>query len=155
MIRVYRAKQIGSGTRDDPYRSVLHNFVDVTQGDHFEEIDFPLRKFSVCLLSARQSVHDAVVAYEAVNPGTVNYLSSLHPDMASLRNQYAQPWANLPLAFRTKAEALLGVDGLADFSGTIKQVFKRLLMRYRQNQRDAVGNTKPITTAFKFGAEDF
>jgi len=155
MIRVYRAKQIGTGTHEDPYRSILHNFIDIARGDNFQEIDMPSKRFSICLLDAPKSAHDAIVAYEAANPGTVNYLSSLHADMVGLRTQYSQPWADLPLAFRTKAENILGVDGLADFSGSVKQVFKRLILKYFQAQKLAANDLTPVRLNFKFGGDDF
>ena len=154
MVRVYRTRQIGTGTQIDPYRSILHDFIDVSKGDTFEEIDLP-GKYSICILSARKAVHDAIVAYEALNPNTANYLSSLHTNMTGLRTQYAQTWADLPLAFRIKAEKLLGADGLTDFSGTIKQVLKRLIFKYFQAQKQASGDTKPISPTFRFGGEDF
>jgi len=154
MIRVYRARKIGTGVYPDSYRSILHDFIDVSKGDSFDEIELP-GKCSICILDARKAVHDAIVAYEALNPGSVNYLSSPHADMAGLRTQYAQPWADLPLAFRTKAEKLLGADGLADFSGTIKQVLKRLISIYSQAQKSASGDTKSISPTFRFGGEDF
>lgn len=155
MIRIYRAKQIGTGIYTDPYRSVLHDFIDINQGDSFTEIDLPSGRRSICILDARQEVHDAIVLYEKANPGTVNYLSTLHADMAGLRTQYTQDWAGLPLAFRTKAETLLGADGLADFTGTIGQVFKRVLTKYSQAQKAENGDFSIAASTIKFGGDTF
>lgn len=155
MVRVYRAKQIGTGTYLDPYTSVLNGLIDVSRGDHFYEIDFPTKRCSICLVNAPKSAHDAIVAYEAAYPGSVNYLSSLHTDMAGLRTQYSQPWADLPLAFRTKSENLLGVDGIADFTGTIGQVFKRVLLKYLQAQKTEAGDLSPIASKINFGEDTF
>ena len=155
MIRVYRAKQIGTGAYTDPYRSILHDFIDINQGDSFTEIDLPSGRRSICVLDARQSVHDAIVAYEALNPGSVNYLSTLHADMKGLRTQYEQNWSSLPLAFRTKAENLLGVDGLVDFTGTIKDILKRILIKYSQNQKELGGDFSPEPTTITFAGDKF
>ena len=149
MIRVYRAKRIGTGTYEDPYRSILDNFANAAVGGHFYEVVELTEKVSVCLLTAPKAVHDAIVAYEVANPSSVNYLSGLHADMAGLRTQYSQLWADLPLAFRTKAESLLEIDGLADFTGTIKQVLGRLLKKYEQSKIIAKVNS------VSFGGEVF
>lgn len=133
MIRLYIGQQIGTGTYLDPYRSILNNFIDITKGDTFDSICSLSSKFSICLLNAGQAAHDAAVAYKAVNPGTIIYLSSLHADMVGLRAQYAQIWSSLPLTFRSVAENFLTAHGIADFTGTIKDVLKRLIVKYSMN----------------------
>lgn len=156
MVRLYRVKQVIAIDSIGEYtRSLLHDFIDITRGDRFHEIDMPANRFSICLLSAPQSVHDSIVAYEAANPGSVNYLSPVYDNMAGLKTMLKKDWASLPSAFRDKVESLLNLDGLADFSGTVKAVLKRVLRLHMTSQKTASNDTSPVPSTFKFGGETF
>jgi hypothetical protein len=60
-VRFYLAPQQGTGTMIDPYRSILNDLIDITQGDWFDEIDNPARLISICCVHASQVSHDAII----------------------------------------------------------------------------------------------
>jgi hypothetical protein len=66
MLRLYLAPQIGSGTRQNPFRSLLNNLIDTAAGDRFSEMDNPARHISLCCLDASSATHTAVSANSQV-----------------------------------------------------------------------------------------
>jgi hypothetical protein len=67
-IALYRAPQIGSGTIEDPFRSILNELIDTSAGEWFDEIDHESvkdaaevrRLESVCCVRAAQKTHDRI-----------------------------------------------------------------------------------------------
>lgn len=63
-IRFYLAPQQGTGTFQDPFRSILNDLIDVQAGDSFQEIDNPARRISICCVRASDATH-AVISADA------------------------------------------------------------------------------------------
>jgi len=61
-VRFYVAPQIGDGTFQNPYRSILNDLVDVESGDWFDEIDHPARRISICCVHASDATHAVILA---------------------------------------------------------------------------------------------
>lgn len=62
LVRFYLAPQQGTGTFQDPYRSILNSLINIQQGDWFDEIDNPARRISICCVHALQGSHDVIIA---------------------------------------------------------------------------------------------
>lgn len=62
LTRFYVAPQQGDGSFLNPYRSILNDFINIHQGDWFDEIDNPARHISICCVHALQTSHDAILA---------------------------------------------------------------------------------------------
>ena len=159
-IRIYRAKQIGTGTWEDPYRSILNEFIDIHQGDWFDEIDNPLTHFSICMVYARQVAHDAIYADRTVNPGRIVYLSPLSKDDVEKRINLSILWSILPLAFRMIALNVITKDGFeimeVQADHTLKDIIRLLIYKnFRQQRLAAGGIIPPSWEKFKFAGEDF
>lgn len=154
MIRVYRAPQIGTGTWDDPFRSILHDFIDPDKGDSFTEIDNPVKKVSICVLNARQSVHDAIFAYRQANPGQIIYLSDLLSDRLAYKGQLEQRISSFPLSFRSVLTIAITADG-GMIDGTLRAVIKSIILKYFEAQKSVSGDKAPLPTRFIFDSEDY
>lgn len=159
-IRIYRAPQIGTGTFTDPYRSLLNTFIDVSQGDWFDEIDNPSARQSICTVHARQSVHDAIYADRIPNPGRIVYLSPLCADDIEKRAQLTATWTSFNKPFRNNCLSVLANYGITDADipagATLKDVLRLALTRFFDHQRAASGGVVPQSWGtFRFAGEDF
>jgi hypothetical protein len=132
-IRIYVAPQIGSGTREDPYRSIIRNFIDVTQGDRYDEIDNPRTRTSVCTVYARQEVHDALYADREANPGRIVYLLPLSDTDDDKRANLAVPWTSIPEQFRERVTSILAAAGCGEVpeGATLQDVLRMLCEAYQ------------------------
>ncbi len=159
-IRIYIAPQIGSGSLKDPYRSILHNYVDVHKGDWFDEIIDPIAKESMCTLYARQVVHDAIYADRLTNPGRIVYISPLVADDGIKKAKFAGRWDSLSLDFRIavmeKLEILsIGVKDIED-AVTLKDVLRVIIIKSFEKQRATHNGEIPANWGkIKFAKEDF
>ena len=79
-VRFYLASQKGDGTFLNPYRSILNDLIDITQGDWFDEIDNPARHISICCVHASDDAHTAIEKDLKVIP-----VSLLYKDEAELK----------------------------------------------------------------------
>ncbi len=160
-IRIYIAPQIGSGTFQDPYRSLLNNFIDVSQGDWFDEIDNPATRHSICTVHASQATHDKIYADRLTNPGRIVYLSTLAPDDATKCVVLQSTWLSFPLVFRKAAAAMLMkaaniTDTDLSNAVTLKDVLRGLIHRNFTQQRLAAFEEVPSKWGtFKFAGEDW
>lgn len=66
LVRFYIAPQIGTGTMEDPFRSLINNYVNVSEGEWFDEIDNPARRISLVCVHAIQATHDTIAADTSV-----------------------------------------------------------------------------------------
>ena len=61
-VRFYVAPQQGDGTFQNPFRSVLNDLINISQGDWFDEIDHPARRISICCVHASDATHAVILA---------------------------------------------------------------------------------------------
>ena len=64
--RVYLAPLIGTGTKQDPFRSLLNSYIDPSAGDWFTDYSNVFRKFSLVFCFASASAHAAIVSDQEV-----------------------------------------------------------------------------------------
>lgn len=82
-IRIYQSPQIGDGLSPmTAFRSRLHQHIDITQGDHFDEIDNPLTRTSISTVWATQAAHDRIALDPKIIP-----LSDLWVDDANKKDK--------------------------------------------------------------------
>lgn len=132
MLRIYIAPQIGSGTFDDPYRSILNDFIDVRNGDRFDEIDNPNTRHSICAVAASQNTHDKIYADRIKYPERIVYVSPLVSNDKEKKDALVTTWATVPESFRGAAGAGLLKQGLKETDiindMTIKDVLRILIL---------------------------
>ena len=160
-IRIYLAPQIGSGTStQDPIRSILNDFVDVRNGDKFDEIDNPSVKQSICTVYASQETHDAIYADRVTNPGRIVYISNLINNALDHDIGLQTEWRTLPQAFKNAAISKLNDVGVTanDLSDTVtlKDVLRVVLHTFFNRQREFVGGIVPLKwDKIKFSGVEF
>jgi len=137
-VRIYIAPQIGSGMLVDPnpanwsdttgpYRSLLNKYVNVSEGEGFEEIDHPARRISICTVEASATTLDAIEADGRVIP--------VLPIRATDRTHLAQilnaPFSSYPLAWRNAARTKLESLGVntewITGTNTMKDVLRQII----------------------------
>lgn len=139
MKRIYRAPQVGTGSINDPITSILNELIDVQAGDHFDEIDHPARKYSICTVTASQKTHDAIES-----DGRSVALTPLLSDIGFV-SAMDTPFADVPQALRDKAKAQLESDGINTAwimgTNTLRDVLRHLCrMHFFSQIADGVGN---------------
>ena len=123
-ISFYLAPQQGTGTFLDPYRSILNNLIDITQGDWFDEIDNPARHISICCVHTSDATHATI----ATNAQVIT-VSPLYADDSQLQTGMSTLLSSIPGigAIRTKLESN-GIDtSWATGSSTIKDAIQYLI----------------------------
>jgi hypothetical protein len=125
LVQLYVAPQIGTGTRADPYRSVIQNYIDISAGESFDEIDFPSRRKSICAVFALQATHDVINADNTIIP----LLPSIQPDEAAWHAILDTPLTEFPSAWKTAASTKLEAAGIP-VDWIISTTTLRDLLRY-------------------------
>lgn len=59
---IYLTPMIGSGTRQDPFRCKLNNYIDPAQGDIYSSYDSPGRRIAIAVTTASDAAHAAIAA---------------------------------------------------------------------------------------------
>ena len=109
LVRFYVAPQQGDGSHGNPFRSILNDLINISQGDYFQEIDNPARRISICCVHASQATHDAIVA-----DGRALEVGNLIED-TQLKNHLDSPINTIPniAALKTALETK-GISSCAD-----------------------------------------
>lgn len=127
MIRIYLAPQIGTGTRQDPFRSLLHDLINVAGGDSFDEIDNPAKRMTVCTVTASQVTHDAIAADGRVTPlmpAVVSDMDALNAVLDTQFSSFDSTWRSATSA----AAELAGINtGWINLTNTLRDVMQYLL----------------------------
>lgn len=154
-VRIYIAPQIGTGAFHDPYRSKLNEYINVENGESFDEIDNPARRHSLCFVIAKPATHAAIAADAeiiAVTPNEVtkeNVHAILDTPLSSLNQTFKQSVSD---ALEAKGVSFAWAGG----ENTIRDVLRYLLRVHFFAQRiEGEGNApvfnflkKNLTTEF-------
>lgn len=116
------------------WRSIMHNFIDVTVGETFDEIDHPLRHASITSVTATAASHTAIMADGRATP-----LSPLVDSKADLvvwldRNVASLP-SNIRTAMVTKLEGLGINTAWIGPKNTLRELIRYLLRTFAWAQR--------------------
>lgn len=149
-IRQYLAPQRGTGTDADPYTSILNDLIDITQGEGFDEIDHPARRYSICTVTASQATHDVIAADARVTVITPRTCA----DAADFRAVLDAPFSSWPQAWRDAARARCETLGIntewITASNTLRDVIRYLIRQHFFCQiadGGANGNVKALLSA--------
>lgn len=133
LIRVYLAPQLGNGSFQDPYRSLLNEFVSVPDGETFDEIDNPARRYSICVVYAKQDTHDVIAA-----DTRISVLSPLYADAAVFKSGLDAPFSSWPQELRQLVLTALDGKGIntgwITLSNTPRDVYRVLLRVHALSQ---------------------
>lgn len=155
-IRIYVAQQRGSGSDLDPYTNVLNDLIDVSAGDKFQEIDNTARKVSICVVTASNATHSAIIADGRAVPVT----PSVATDDASFRAILNSPFDSYPTEWKTAAKTKLeqwGVNtGWITGSNSIKDVIRYIIRHYfmAQSATDSSAMTQLLSVGLDTTAGD-
>ena len=125
-VKIYIAPQIGSGTFEDPFRSKINTYIDVSLGESFDEIDNPARLYSICFVTARPATHATITADSEI-------VSLIQQDVtpAQLASKLDMLVSDLPSAFKNNVKNALEARGISfawvGASNTVRDVFRYLL----------------------------
>lgn len=102
-IRFYIAPQQGTGTFNDPFRSILNDFINPANGESFQELDNPARRISVCCMTATDATHATIGG-----DSRIIVASRLYSDLSSAKIGLQESLDNLPgiIALKTKLETI-------------------------------------------------
>lgn len=143
-VKIYIAPQIGNGTFEDPFRSLINNYIDVSAGEGFTEIDNPARRYSICAVTAQPITHAAITA----DPSVIS-LTPIDVTAAELAAQLDQLVSSLPLSFRNNVQAALEAHGISfawvGATNTVRDVFRYLLrVHFFSQMADGEGNANVL-----------
>ncbi len=110
-----------------PYRSLLNNLINASNGDNFDEIDHPARRISICTVEASSATLDAIETDVRVIP----VIPLRATDRTHLATILSAPFSNYPLAWRNAARAKLESWGIntewITGSHTMKDVLRQVI----------------------------
>ena len=133
MFRIYIAPQIGTGTKQDPIRSIINNFIDIRNGEWFDEYDFPARKYSMIFVFASQATHTLIG-----NDSQVVIMSGQYENKSELKTGLNVLVGDLPPAMKSNVLAKLEAGGVnagwISNSNTLKQVIRYILLHFTLSQ---------------------
>ena len=137
-VRFYVAPQQGDGTMLNPFRSVLNDLINISQGDWFDEIDHPARRISICCVHASDATHAVILADSRPVP-----ISELYEEgavgigLAKIFNNITES-----TALKTKMENQGISTAWITSSNTMRDVLRYLIRIFTITQvSDGEGNT--------------
>ena len=133
MIRLYISSRIGAGIMFDPYRSKIHNFVDVSTGEWFDEYRHSARDISICFVEAEAATHTDIN-----NDPDIYRISELYDDVDDFRDGLSRQMSTIPVGIRTEMETrfeAIGVNtGWIVGTNTVRDVLRYLLRQFTLSQ---------------------
>ena len=134
-FRLYAASMIGVGTRSDPWRNIIFDYIDTSIGEKLSVYDNNNRMFSLCMLQAEDATHTTVLALTEVT--LLSLLASTLPELVGWLDS---DWSDLSQAARDTAVARLETDGGISMAwigsgNSLRQVFRYALQMHNINQR--------------------
>lgn len=143
MFGIYYAPQIGTGTEEDPFRSLLNDFIDVQVGEWFDEIDNPARRFSICVVSASQTTHNSIGA----DIRCTLLIPTLAGNQEDLRTLLNTSFSSFSVGWRNAAQAKLEELGVSTTwitgTNTLRDVIRYILRTHFFAQiADGKGNNQ-------------
>uniref|UniRef100_A0A6M3JU11 Uncharacterized protein n=1 Tax=viral metagenome TaxID=1070528 RepID=A0A6M3JU11_9ZZZZ len=125
--RFYIAPQKGIGTEENPYRSILNDFINIHVGEWFDEIDHPARHISICCVHAGDTVHANILIDAKIFP-----ISPLFNDESEISNGLNLSFDSIfnISAIKTKLEEHGINTAWISKSNTLKDVLRYLLRNF-------------------------
>lgn len=125
-LRLYIAPQQGTGSRFDPYRSIVNDLIDVNAGESFNEIDYPARRYSLVLVMAEDTTHQVIAA-----DSNVTLVSRLYDDRQALKDDLDSDISSFPSVFVQELNTKLEAGGIStswiSSSNTLRDVIRYLI----------------------------
>jgi len=137
-VRFYVAPQQGDGTFQNPYRSILNDLINISQGEWFDEIDHPARRISICCVHASDATHAVILADSRPVP-----ISELYEEGA-VNEGLSHIFNNITgsTALKTKMENHGISTSWITNSNTMRDVLRYLIRIFTVTQiTDGEGNT--------------
>ncbi len=139
-VNLYLAPQLGDGTTiETAYRSLLNDFVHPQNGEWFDELDNPVRHYSIVVLYAEPATHQAIQADSRVT----RLIPMVSATVEQVRTNFDTPLTSLfssgaLTTLRARIEAL-GIDTeWATAATTMRDLVKRILHQHMVVQRTNV-----------------
>jgi|WetSurMetagenome_2_1015567.scaffolds.fasta_scaffold158702_2 hypothetical protein len=135
------------------WRNKLNSYIDVQQGESFQEIDNPARHYSICFLTARSVTHATI-------SGDPEIISLTPSDVApsQIASALDTPVNNLPSAFRTSVQDALEAKGISfawvGASNTVRDVLRYLIRVHFTAQRADGEQVSAILDLMKLHLDD-
>lgn len=131
-IRFYIAPQQGDGlSPQTAFRSILNDFINVQAGEHFQEIDNPARRLSICCVTAADATHAAIVA-----DARVIAISRLYADQTAAIEGLQESLNNIPgiAAVKTRLEEIGINTGWITGSNSLKDAIRYIFRIFSTSQ---------------------
>jgi hypothetical protein len=159
LFRTYIAPQMGKGTFEDPYRSILHDFIDIYNGDWFNEIDNPKNFTSICTVCASQEAHDKIYNDRIENPDRIIYLTTLEPSKEDLETKVKEDYSSLAVDFKSKVEDVLVAQEIDKttiaIDAKLEDVLSMIAINNFVNQRKIVSSSSSSSSSYSSSSSSY